>query len=449
MHLTLNKKLSVFALVMINVIAVDSLRTLPLSAKFGVSLVFYYLLIAVLFFIPVAYVTSKLAVTWPKTGGIYVWVREAFGDKLGFLVIWLQWIYNVTWYPTILSFVAGIVAYFIEPKLIDNNYYMAIFVIISFSLATFFNMFGMYISGLVSTIGAIFGTLLPMLFIIALGAFWILNYDKLDLIFTASNLIPKVDSIRDVALVTTIMFGLMGLEMSAVHAGDVNNPKKDYPKALKISAAIILFTLMLSSLAIAVVIPEKELNIVTGLLQAFAYFLQEFKLDWLLPVLGILIVLGSTASVAAWIIGPTKGLLVAAQEHTLPKVLRKTNKHGVPVVILILQLIIVIILSLAYTFFQTVESAYLLLTELTAILSLLMYILFFVSAFVLKNKIMGNKKYITLAAIIGGITSLIAMILSFVPPAQIELINYSNYPVFLILGTIIFCLPAVFIHKIK
>ena len=73
---------------MINIIAVDSLRTLPFSAKFGSSLIFYYLACAVLFFIPVALVTAELATAWPKNGGIYVWVREAFGARFGFLVIW-------------------------------------------------------------------------------------------------------------------------------------------------------------------------------------------------------------------------------------------------------------------------------------------------------------------------------------------------------------------------
>jgi len=46
------KMLSVFSLVMINVIAVDSLRTLPISAKLGASVISYYLIAALAFFIP-------------------------------------------------------------------------------------------------------------------------------------------------------------------------------------------------------------------------------------------------------------------------------------------------------------------------------------------------------------------------------------------------------------
>src|SRR5206468_4008388 len=92
---SLAKPLSIFSLVMINVIAVDSLRNLTIGAEFGLALVFFYLLAAFLFFIPTVLITAELATGWPITGGSYVWVREAFGPRWGFLAIWLQWIYNV------------------------------------------------------------------------------------------------------------------------------------------------------------------------------------------------------------------------------------------------------------------------------------------------------------------------------------------------------------------
>jgi amino acid transporter len=112
------KTLSVISLVMINVIAIDSVRTLPMGAEYGFSLVFYYLMAAVLFFLPVSLVAAELATGWPETGGVYVWVREAFGKKTGFVAIWLQWFYNVCWYPTIMATVAATLAYCIDPNLV-------------------------------------------------------------------------------------------------------------------------------------------------------------------------------------------------------------------------------------------------------------------------------------------------------------------------------------------
>lgn len=138
---THKKPLSIFSLVMINVIAIDSLRTLPMSAEYGLSLVFYYAVAALLFFIPVALVSAELATGWPETGGIYVWAREAFGKQFGFLTIWLQWFYNICWYPTIMSFVAATLAYCINPHLVDSKAYMLTVIFLVFWGSTLVNFF--------------------------------------------------------------------------------------------------------------------------------------------------------------------------------------------------------------------------------------------------------------------------------------------------------------------
>ncbi len=117
LHYQGDRPLGVCALVMFNIVAVDSLRSLPFGASLGFSLVFYYLLALLIFLLPVALVSAELATTWPNKGGIYVWVREAFGEKWAMLVVWLQWIYNIIWYPTILSFIVTALAYLIHPTL--------------------------------------------------------------------------------------------------------------------------------------------------------------------------------------------------------------------------------------------------------------------------------------------------------------------------------------------
>ena len=75
-------KLSVFALVMMNVAAVFSLRGLPLLADQGWAMMFYILFAAVLFLLPVSMVAAELATGWPKTGGVIVsvtanWARAS------------------------------------------------------------------------------------------------------------------------------------------------------------------------------------------------------------------------------------------------------------------------------------------------------------------------------------------------------------------------------------
>ena len=146
-----NKPLSLLTLVMINVIAIDSLRNLPGNAQTGYHIIFYYAICALAFLLPCVLITAQLASHYPKRGGVYIWVREAFGVRAAFLTIWLQWIYNVVWYPTILSFLAVNLAYFINPDLVNQKIYIISMVIGLFAIATIISNTGMKTSGLVST----------------------------------------------------------------------------------------------------------------------------------------------------------------------------------------------------------------------------------------------------------------------------------------------------------
>lgn len=451
--------LSVFSLVMINVIAVDSLRTLPFSATFGSSLIFYYLLIAVVLFFPVALVTAELATTWPKRGGIYVWVREAFGPSMGFLVIWLQWVYNLVWYPTILATIGLITAYLINPGAAASPWFTVSVVLGVFWLSTIGNFFGMQVSGLISAFCSIVGTMVPMIGIICFATWWIwFDHGVPQVSLDWAHIIPSINGLEDMALVTTIIFGLMGLEMSAVHAQEVKNPSHDYPAALKYSSLIILATLLFASLAVALVVPASELNIVTGVVQAFQFFFDKLNMPWMLTGVAIAIIIGAIGTIAAWIIGPTKGLLVAAQEDNLPVIFARTNKKGVPVSILLMQGVVVSLLSLLYVLLPTVESAYYILTQLTCILALLMYVLMFSAAIRLRYKhpkivrpykIPFGNVGMWIVGLLGGCSSFFAMCLGFVPPSQIPTGDPVTYQLLLIGGVILFCVPAFFIHKRK
>ncbi|MBM3191349.1 MAG: amino acid permease, partial [Chlamydiae bacterium] len=268
--------LGLFQIIMINVIAVDSIRTLSFSAEYGFSLLFYYLIAALTFFIPSALVSAELASGWPSTGGIYIWVREAFGKNCSLIVIWLEWICNVVWFPTILALIGGVIAYFFDPALAVNKLYMTSIILVIFWGVTYINCLGMTASSWLSIVSAIIGTILPMLFIAALGVVWCFQKHPMEISFSWSSFFPSKGHMDNLAFLSNILFGLIGLDMAATHAAEMKNPRKDYPKALAVSVVIILSTIVLASLAIAMTVPNKDLNLVTGPLQALTIFFDKF-----------------------------------------------------------------------------------------------------------------------------------------------------------------------------
>jgi putative glutamate/gamma-aminobutyrate antiporter len=459
MNITSNKKvLSLFSLVMINVLAVDSLRSLSIGAEYGLSIIFFYILGAVLFLIPVALVAAEMATGWPETGGIYIWLREAFGKRWGFFIIWLQWLYNIVWYPTIMSLMAATVAYLFNPLLAHSKLYMWCAVMALFWLATFTNWFGMKLSGWISSAATIFGTLLPFGFIITLVIIWLAQGKPSAINFTWHDFFPSLNNINSLALLSSILFSLIGLEMSAVHAGDVKNPKRDYPRALFISATIIIVTLVLGSLAIAIVIPQAKIQLASGLMDSFSIFFNAFHMPWMIPVIAILIVLGGMGGVAAWIIGPTKGIMVAAKDDNAPRFLAKQNKYGVPANTLVAQGIIFTFLSSFFILMPSINAAFNLLSVMTSQLGVMVYVLIFSAAIRLrykkpnverKYKVPGGNWVMWLICSIGIITCLVVLVLGFLPPSQIEVGSVSVYESILIGGVILICLPPFLMQRHK
>ncbi len=452
------KVLGLFQLVMINVIAVDSIRTLPFSAVYGFSLVFFYLLAALTFFIPTALVSAELGTGWPTRGGIYVWVREAFGKRFSFVVIWLNWIYNIIWYPTILALIAGTFTYLFNPAYAENSTYMASAVLILFWGATLINCFGMIASSILSAVGALLGTIVPMLLIICLGIVWLGTDKATQITFSWKEFFPQANSMGNLAFLTNVLFGLLGLEMAATHAAEMRNPKRDYPRSLFIACIIILGSIVFASLAIAFVVPGKDLSLVVGVMQAFSIFIDAFQLPWLKPVIALAIVIGGLAGVGAWIIGPTKGLQVASQDGSLPKFLSRTNKSGAPVPILLIQACLVSVLCLAFIFMPTVSSSFWLLSAMTAQLALLVYVALFLAALKLHHskphvqrsfRVPGKTPGIWVTCSLGILCCVTVILVGFLPPSQVPITNLFGYELTLIGGMLFFCIAPLFIFKSK
>ena len=442
--------LTIFSLTMITVGSVDSIRNLPATALFGSQLIAFFILGALFFLIPTALVSAELASGWPKQGGVYIWVKEAFGKPVGFLAIWLQWIENVIWYPTILSFVAGTIGYLINPSLAGNPYFLCLVIVSSFWGATLVNLRGMSSSALLSNICAIFGLLLPMALIIGLGAVWILGDNTVHVQFGADSMLPHWHDRSKWVALTGVMMSFCGIEIATVHANDVDNPQRAFPRALIYSVIIILSTLILGSLAIAIVLPQNDINLVAGIMQAFDAFFARYHLLWLMPVVAIMLVMGGLGGVSNWIIAPTKGLLVAAQDGNLPPLFQRVNRQGAPVVMLVAQALIVTVLSALFLFMPSVNGSYWLLTALAAQLYMLMYLLMFVAAIKLRItaphhprafRIPGGLTGLLIVAGIGMLGVLTTLVVSFMPPDGINVGSIARYEITLILGLLLMCSP--------
>ena len=455
---TINKHpIGLFSIAIMTIISLDSIRNLPAIALFGTPLIFFFLIGGIMFLIPSALVSAELMSGFSKDGGgIYKWVMQAFGKKYGFIAIWFQWIENVFWYPTILSFIAGSFAYLISPKLAENKFYLMSVLVGVFWIISCVNLRGIKMSARFSTLCGIFGLIIPVSLIIILCALWILKGNPLQIHFTRQNLIPDFSDPDLLVSLTAVVLCFCGMEMSTVHSQDVSNPQKNYPRAMMISVIFVLITMLLVALAIAIIVPTNQLILVSGLVQAFYAYLDADQIYWLKPIIALCIILGSLGTLSNWIIAPNRGLLMAMHDIEIEHRLRSANVHGMPAGLIIMQAIIVTLLSCIFLLIPSVNGSYWTLTAMTAQLYMGMYILMFASAIYLrftytksshKPIIPGGKIGIVIIAGAGLITSIFTIIIGFFPPPNINIGSIARYESIMTIGLLLMSSPPFFIYR--
>lgn len=453
------KTLGVFSLAMINCAAVASLKNLPAMAEYGLAMVFFYAISVCFFLIPTALISAELATGFPEEGGIFNWVNRALGERFGFLAVWLQYISNAVSFPSALAYIAALIAYAInKPELANNSLYVFLVIVVVNWGGTFIGLRGMKLSSFVTNIGSIFGTLIPGVIIISLGVGWLFfNHPSCTEIST-NAMLPRLNSPEQFVFLLNVLLGFAGLEMSAAHARDVKNPRKDYPKAILISTVIIFGISILGSLAISVSVHKDILTLESGVIQAIEALFSKFGLGGFTNIMALLMVLGTLAWFIAWVEGPARGVLATAKTGNLPPFLQKTNKDDMPSAIMIWQAVVVTLFSMLFLFIPSVTTAFWIFVATTAQVLLIMYILMFISGVVLRFKCpnvertykipFGNIGMITLATM-GIAICVLGYFIGFLPPEELHLKNTFTYVLIMIMCNVAVIAPPFVISCFK
>ena len=449
-----NRILGTFSLAMINVAAIVSLRNLPLNAEFGLSAILFLVIAAVVFFIPIALATAELAAAWPDAGGNYVWVSQAFGKPWGFFALWMSWMESIAWFPTILAFTAAMLAHMLAPfipGLENNKFFILVIMLFVFWSATISNFLGIKLSGWISSLGVVLGTLIPGGVIIALGLWWIFTGQPTEVPLTWSALVP-VFRFDNIVIFAGVLLGLAGVELAAFHIKDAKDPQQDYPKAVLISSLIILAIYILGTLSIVIIVPSKDLSLASGLIQAVQVFFVKCGWFWVPPMLAMFLLIGALAGINTWIVGPAKGMLVVAKDGFLPASLQLVNKQDVPIALLLLQAVIGSILAMVFLYLEDSSAAIWILVALAAQFTFVQYLLVFAAFLKLRYsqpKVLRPYRapLIWPVAVIGIASCVFSFFSVYVPPAQLKTGDVTIYRWLLIGMLVLLSLPPVILSR--
>jgi amino acid transporter len=442
------------ALSMMTVGSVGYLGSAPAMSVFGLASVFLYVLPAFVFLLPISLVAAELASGWP--GGVYNWVREGISAPMGLLAVWCEFAQTIFYYPALLAYVAGTLAYVIDPQLASNGVYNAAIIIVLFWGGVLVSARGTALVAALSSSGTLIGTLIPGAILVALGIAYLLQGNHSAAPMTAQHLVPAWTGLASIVLVVNSFFTYAGIEVNAVHVDELRNPGRDYPKSIFLAMALVLAVFILPTLAIAWVIPANQISFTAGVMQAFDSLLTHFGLAFAVPVIAIALAVGALAGMMAWLDGPSEGLLrIGREQGFLPPYFQKVNGKGIEVRILTAQGVVITLIALLYAFIPSVSHAYWIFAAMATQVYLIMYVLMFIAAMRLRRSQPDHARgyrapALGLLCLLGAVSSVAALIIGFIPPSQFGHSNPLVYAVLILAGLLaIGILPPLLLDRLR
>jgi glutamate:GABA antiporter len=447
-------------IVLINITAIIGPRWLPIAAGYGASSIMLWLMAAAFLFIPLGLVSAELATAWPEEGGLYVWIREAYGRKAGFLVSWFYWVNTFFSWPSLFTFIAITLAYLINPALATHKFFICSIVIISLWFITLINLINIKVFKVLSNLAGILGTILPGLVIIGLGFYNLfLTHGHIPTDYSLHSLLPSFGANFNIAMLSTLMFAMAGIEITPILAGETHNPQKTFPRATLISAIVIVAIYVIGTMAITFVIAPDKIGSASGIMETVMIMAKQLNLMFIIYAVGLMLCIGNLGGASIWLVGSTKILLESAKGGILPRWLVKVNpKNQMPERAMIIQACGVSTVVIGTSFLPSVNVFYETLVIMATIIYFVPYFVMFLAFLKLRRsqpekkrpyKIPGGKFAAWLVCGVGLTAVVLAIVLPFiVPPQDIgDSCHKMIYRLELLCGMFVFALIGYLIYR--
>ena len=294
-------------------------------AAIGNSQYFWWIFLMIAFLLPYGLIASELGTTYDSDGGIYDWVTKAFGRKWGSRVAWYYWINFPLWmaslavvFPEMIENVFGLTLGLV-PTLVIELVFVWIIVLISF--------FPVCDSVWILNGAALIKVLLAVL-VGGIGIYVAFTQGVANE-YTVESLVPSFD-LHSLSFISVILFNFLGFEVICTFAGDMENPKKQIPKAIIVGGIVIAAIYIFSAFGIGVAIPTAEVSTSSGLIDAIQLMTGRMTGPFI-SVVAVLFLATLFGNMASWSLGVNNTACYASENGDMPKVFgKRSGKNEMP-----------------------------------------------------------------------------------------------------------------------
>jgi amino acid transporter len=431
-----------------NIATVLGPRWIAAAGHNGTSSISLWVISALFFFVPGAFVINELSSRFPDEGGLYVWAKEAYGDFHGFVAGWTYWIYTVFYFPGLLLASASMSAYVLGEKgaiYAQDRTFLLVVSLVLLLVAVVLNIIGLNIGKWLQNAGGV-GTYLPLLMLVGIALIVYFKHGSMTH-FTWSNMKPTWNW-DTVNFWSQIAFAFTGLELVSAMSEEVRDPRRTLPRAVFGAGAMIAFMYIAGTFAILSLVPAADIDPKSGVFNAITVGSIGLKIGALGILAALLVSVGNAGGVGSTVAGIARVPFVVGIDRYLPAAFGKIHpKWKTPYISILVQAgISGAILLLSQIQSETVQAAYQILIDAAIILYFIPFLYMFAGVLKLAGRkdraenphavlVPGGKIGLWLCGILGFVVVLVGIFVSLVPPG--DTVNKLSFELRLLGGTLV------------
>jgi glutamate:GABA antiporter len=430
----LRRELSLRDLVLFNLAAIISTRWVGVAAHVGPGSLSLWVLAALFFLIPSAFVVANLSAKFPEQGGLYIWTREAFGPWHAFACAWFYYINNLFWIPGVLVAVVGMVVYPFTSRLgnvAEDPRFVLPCALVLLVIITGTNYIGLRWAKWVDNLGGSAVYLIGGILLISAIAAIATRGSATRFTLAPEWNFGKLNFWSQLAMAMT------GLELSPILSGEIRNAKRSIFRATWISAGGVLVFYLVSTAAILVFLQPDDVSTVVGLAQTGQQISESLGWGWVAYIVALCILLSVGGQIGTYLGACARLPFVLGIESLLPPAFARLHpRYGTPYLSILFLGIGSGLLLLLSQLGETFRGAYQVTVDMTVISLFVPFLYIFAAAWKFGQK---------LSAACGLFVSAIAVVFSFLPTADVR--SVQSFEAKLLGGCILLYTTAFLFYK--
>lgn len=321
---TEKKKFRLFDAVLMSVVVIMVVESVAPAAAIGPSQFFWWFFLLILFFIPYGLISSELGTTYAGDGGLYDWVKQAFGPRWGGRLAWLYWINYPIWMASLAVLFVQVGGQIFGLKLTGwvSILIQLLFVWVVVLVGNKPVSESKWIMNL-----AAFAKIVTILALGGLGIYVAMTRGVANS-FSVHSLLPQMN-LSGLSNLSVIIFNFLGFEVVATMADDMDNPKKQIPQAIIYGGILIAIFYLLGAFGMGAAISTDKLSASSGLIDSFVLLIGH--MNWFVVLIGIFFLYILVSEMISWALGVNYVADYAGKDHVLPQIFAKEDAKGMPV----------------------------------------------------------------------------------------------------------------------